>query len=153
MKTIKHSFWILAAALLVLPLAGLHADENAPAEGQGGPKGKGRAAVLAHLGKRGACIQKHIEKLTAAIAKHPNAPANIKADAQQVLTDLAAKQATVAKLIGDVQAHNKDAAKTDRAELKAECATTKTDRATLKADREAFRAAHKGGKGHKNDAQ
>ncbi|HTL52415.1 MAG TPA: hypothetical protein VL860_07575 [Planctomycetota bacterium] len=136
-RTTNRILWIASAALLVLPKLGLQAAEAPAGKGHGGAK------VLAHLAARDARIEKHIEELNARLAKHPNAPANIKADVAKLVTDLGTKKATVEKLEGDVQAHDRTTAKTDRAELKAVCAVTKADRQQLHADHKADKAAGK----------
>ncbi|MGH7142785.1 MAG: hypothetical protein ACREJ2_01470 [Planctomycetota bacterium] len=149
MKTMTRIMTLTAALLMVVPALSVQAADTT--DGPAGPGGHGAKAV-ARLEKHEAHIQKHMDKLNAALTKHTQWPANVQSDVQKLLQDLKAKDTTIGQLISDIQAHDKTAAKADRATLKTERATCKTDRSTLKTDRQAFRAARKAahaGKHHK----
>jgi len=107
-------------------------------------RAKVRADIIQLMKDRLPLIDAHIARLEGRLAKHPNAPAAIKAAFEKLIADLKDRKVDLEKLINDFEAKDKAAVKADRAELKADHQQIVTDRKTL---RELIRANRGAGKG------
>ena len=79
-------------------------------------------------------IDHRISMIKEQLAKHPNAPTEVKSAADKLINDLTRAKGDLGKLVAAVEAHNKD-------EAKAEKETLKQDHQSIKADREALKDA------------
>jgi hypothetical protein len=141
MRTMKSAVWALAFVISATCLGGAaSAGEGEPAKNV--KRGKAREWLLS--GKWAQRIDARIARIQARLAKHPNAPAEVKAAADKLVADLTAKKGILTKLAAAVQAKDKDAAKAGRAELRQERQQIRADRQAL---RQAVRAAFQARRG------
>jgi len=124
---------MLRLGMTVVMLVTLCASGAWSAEGKGNGKG---------IEKREARVAQHIKHLQARLAKHPNAPENVKAAINKLIDDLGTKKSDLEKLAADRAAKDKAAVKADREQLK-------KDHELCHSDREALKALHPGKGKHK----
>ena len=148
MKTGMTRWVALGLAGAVVALLGVAAPAGAD-EGQGrdqGVRGERRQKLLD--GDYKARIEGRIAKIQARLAKHPNAPADVKAAAEKLIADLKIKEAALDKLVADLKARNRAGVKADREDLKKDRAQCRADRkalwALIKQHRQERRAKHAG---------
>jgi DNA repair ATPase RecN len=147
MRTTKLAAGLAALALCAMFFGGTAMAAEGKVGDQKGRRGKMKELLL--NGKWVQHIEARIERIRARLAKHPNAPADVKAAAEKLIADLTNKKGDVEKLAAAVQAKDKAAAKAAWAQIKQDRQQTKGDRCAL---REAVKShrhkGQRGGKGH-----